>query len=82
MVLQVKYLSEEKIEQDAEALLKDFYRKRGQSVSAPVPIEDIAEKYLGLSIDFDDIHEVLGLPKSGSEPDIFDVAGRHTKRIA
>ena len=70
MTIQVEYLSEETIERDAEALLEEFFRARGVQVEPAIPIEDIIEKHLKLSIDFDDLHEVLGVPKVGPESDI------------
>ena len=44
---------------------------RGLVVNPPIPIEDIIEKHLKLRLDFDDLHELLGVPQAGPEPDIF-----------
>ena len=71
MTIQVKYLTEETIETDAEALLAEFSRARGVTLKPPIPIEDIVEKHLKLRIEFDDLHEVLGVPMVGPEPEIF-----------
>jgi Zn-dependent peptidase ImmA (M78 family) len=65
--LRVPFLTEEKIEHDAEALLGDFERKRGNRIAPPVPIEDIVEKHLKLGIELDDLHRVLGVPRSSAQ---------------
>ena len=71
MTINVKYLSEEAIERDAEALLAEFADARRVNLEPPIPIEDIVEKHLKLRIEFDDLHQVLGVPQEGLEPDIF-----------
>jgi Zn-dependent peptidase ImmA (M78 family) len=71
MTLRVPYISGESIERDADALLAEFAHARGVSIQAPVPIEDIVEKHLKLRIEFDDLHRLLGVPRSGTDPDIF-----------
>lgn len=70
MTIQVRYLSEQAIEHDAEVLLAEYAYARGVAVKAPIPIEDIVEKHLKLRIEFDDLHHVLGVPRMGPEPDI------------
>ena len=64
MPKKVPYLQEEQIERDAEALLAEYERARGIQIVAPVPIEDIVEKYLKLGVEFDDMHHLLGVPRS------------------
>ena len=70
MKIQVKYLREEYIEKDAEALLAEFSDARGVKLGPPIPIEDIIEKHLKLRIEFDNLHHVLGIPQEGVESDI------------
>ena len=70
MAMRVKYLSEAAIEKDAEALLAEFGDARRISLDPPISIEDIVEKHLKLRIDFDDLHQVLGIPQEGDGPDI------------
>lgn len=71
MTKRVPYLSEEAIEQDAAALLAEFERARGVTITAPIPIEDIVEKHLKLRIEFDDTHKLFGLLRaSAQEADI------------
>ena len=67
MTKQVSYLSEEAIERDAEALLAEFGRARGVAISAPIPIEDIVEKYLKLGVEFDDMHKLCDLPRVSTQ---------------
>jgi hypothetical protein len=71
MKRQVPYLSEEAIERDAAALLAEFERTRGVTITAPIPIEDIVEKHLKLRIEFDDTHKLFEVPRaSAHEADI------------
>lgn len=83
MALKVAYMSDEAIEKDAQALLADYARERGVTIAAPIPIEDIVEKYLKLGIEFDDMHQRLGVPRSGLgfEPDILGAIYLDQKRI-
>ena len=71
MTVQIPYLSDEAIERDAEALLAEYAFVRRITIRPPIPIEDIIEKHLKLRVEFDDLHEVLDVPKSGPEPEIF-----------
>jgi len=70
--MKVPYLYEEQIERDAAALLAEYAQARGVNVAPPVPIEDIVEKYLKLGVEFDDMHRLLLVPRSGPglDPDI------------
>jgi hypothetical protein len=60
---QVPYLSEEVIERDAASLLAEYEHARGVRIAPPIPIEDIAEKYLKLRFEFDDTHKLFGVPR-------------------
>jgi Zn-dependent peptidase ImmA (M78 family) len=71
MTLQVPYIADEVIERDAEVLLAKFAHAREVEIRAPIPIDDIVEKYLKLRIEFDDLHRLLGVPRGCGEPDIF-----------
>jgi hypothetical protein len=55
-------------------------RARGIQIVAPVPIEDIVEKYLKLGVEFDDMHQLLGVPRS-HEPDILGAMFFDERRI-
>jgi Zn-dependent peptidase ImmA (M78 family) len=79
----VPYLSEEVIEKDADSLLAGFYEARKCKPKLPIPIEDIVEKYLKLSIDFDDMHRILDISKTGAgaEPDVLGAIFLHDSRV-
>ena len=83
MPKKVPFLEEEQIECDAEALLAEFERARGVQVDPPVPIEDIVEKHLKLRVEFDDMHQMLGVPRSapGRESDILGAILFNERRI-
>ncbi len=81
----VPYLAEEAIERDAEALLAEFSQARGVDIGPPVPIEDIVEKHLKLSIEFNNTHDLFGISRSGLDlsqgPDILGAIFFDDKRI-
>jgi len=67
----VPYLAEEAIERDAEALLAEYARARRIAIVPPIPIDDIVEKHLKLSLEFDDTHKMFDVPRDPErEPDI------------
>jgi Zn-dependent peptidase ImmA (M78 family) len=81
----VPYLAEEDMECDAEALLAEFARARNLVIEPPIPIEDIVEKHLKLGIEFDDTHNLFGIPRMepdlGQGPDILGAMFFDEKRI-
>lgn len=83
MAKRVPYLHEEQIERDAAALLAEYERSRGVTILRAVPIEDIVEKHLKLGIEFDDTHQLFGVPRSGLgfEPDILGAMFFDERRI-
>lgn len=62
MTIKVKYLSEQEIERDALGLLNAYFRELGQSIQVPIPADEIMETHLGLSLNFDDLRALLGVP--------------------
>lgn len=72
-MMRVPYLREETIEKDAETLLADFERCRAATVVPPVPVEEIVEQHLGLTLDFDDLHRLFELPRA--EPGQAEILG-------
>lgn len=83
MPKKVPYLHEEQIERDAAELLAEYERARGVQIFRAVPIEDVVEKHLKLGIEFDDMHQRLGVPRSGLglEPDILGAMFFNERRI-
>ncbi|GAB2178320.1 ImmA/IrrE family metallo-endopeptidase [Dongia sp. agr-C8] len=70
MAKSVPFLSTEEIERDAELLLAEFAQTRCVKLVPPIPIEDIIEKHQKLRIEFDDLHELLGVPRPLGQTDI------------
>src|SRR5215472_16419486 len=56
---------------------------RGVKKVRAVPIEDIVEKYLKLGIEFNDMHQLLGVPRSGlgRDPDILGAMFFDERRV-
>jgi Zn-dependent peptidase ImmA (M78 family) len=76
MSLRVPFIDDETIEHDAEALLAEYARAKNVEIKAPIPIEDIVEKHLKLTVEFDDLHSLLGVPRGrGIKPHIFGLLG-------
>jgi Zn-dependent peptidase ImmA (M78 family) len=83
MTLRVPYIADEAIERDAEALLAQYAYAKGAEIRAPIPIEDIVEKHLKLHFEFDDLHRLLDVPRTGLglDPDIFGAIWLETGEI-
>jgi hypothetical protein len=83
MTLRVPYIADEAIERDAEALLAQYAYAKGAEIRAPIPIEDIVEKHLKLRVEFDDLHRLLDVPRTGLglDPDIFGAIWLETGEI-
>ena len=62
MTIQVKYLSEQQIERDAQGLLEAYFHERGQPIQIPISADEILETHLDLTLDFDDLQTLLGVP--------------------
>lgn len=81
MAIRVKYLSEDAIESDVECLLGDYMYRRGLSLTPPVPVEEILETHLKLTLDFDNLHVKLGIPMQGDEPDVLGALWVDTREV-
>jgi Zn-dependent peptidase ImmA (M78 family) len=84
MIKTVPYLAEAAIEKDAESLLSEFSDARDVVIEAPIPIEEIIEKYLKIGIEFDDLDSRFGVEKffDTGDPDILGAMYFDKKRIA
>ena len=60
------YLSTDAIERDAAQLLAEFAHARRVTLGPPISIDDVIEKHLELSIDFDDLHVLHDVPRPAS----------------
>ena len=68
--MRVPFLRERDIERDAEVLLGRFRQAHDVPLSLPIPVEDILERHLQLSLGFDDLHERFNVPRTGEDPDV------------
>ena len=58
----VAWLAREEIQQQSMELLGQWEFFSGRKTEPPIPVEAIAEKYLDISVGFDDLEEMLGIP--------------------
>ena len=77
----VPYLADAMIENDASALLAEYAQARRSISKPPIPIEDIVEKYLKLSLEFDDTHRLFDVPRPIDGPDIIGAIFLEEARI-
>jgi IrrE N-terminal-like domain len=70
MAIHVPFLSQQEIERSALTLLAAFGKVRDGKIAPPVPVEDILEKHLKLTLDFDDLHGKLGISMNDEEPEV------------
>ena len=64
MTINVKFLSKQYIECDAQGLLESYFHELGKPFQPPVPADEIMENHLRLSLDFDNLGSRLGIPES------------------
>jgi Zn-dependent peptidase ImmA (M78 family) len=81
MTIKVRYLSEDKIEQDAELLLAEYKETAGAPIKLPIPVADIATYHLALRLAFADLHQTLGVPMARDQPDILGAIWVHEETI-
>ena len=58
----VSWLAKAQIGLETGELLKQWAAFTGQEGKLPVPVEAIAEKYLGFTLEYDNLEEILGIP--------------------
>jgi Zn-dependent peptidase ImmA (M78 family) len=80
-MIKVRYLSEGKIEQDAELLLAEYEETAGASIKLPVPVADITTYHLALQLGFADLHQMLSIPMLRDQPDILGAIWIHKEII-
>ena len=61
-MVKVKYLSKQQIEVNAGRLLADFGKNFGVVEHPPIPVEEILETHLKLTMEFDNLRSRLGFP--------------------
>jgi Zn-dependent peptidase ImmA (M78 family) len=56
----IKYLTADAIEERALKLLRSYFKQADRPIEAPIPVEEILEFHLGFSLDFENLHSMLG----------------------
>ncbi len=59
--MNVRWLSREDIASSARRLLDEYETRLGRPVEPPIPVEDIVERHLGLTLAYEDLEEKLGV---------------------
>ncbi len=59
---EVQWLSKGEIRKEADLLLSSWSQASGAPIRPPIPVEQIAEQYLGIRVEFDDLEALLGMP--------------------
>jgi len=62
MPIKVKYLPKQHIEWNAQELLAEYGGRYGEVVVPPIPVEEILEKHLKLTLEIDNLEARLGHP--------------------
>jgi len=57
----VPFLPDRQIEQEAEVLLAEYGQAHGAVTEPPVPVDEMIELYLGLSLEFYDMQKLFGI---------------------
>jgi hypothetical protein len=60
--VKVPWLPQTQIENEAHDLLNQWEKFSGQEIIPPIPVEAIVEKYLGLTLEYDKLEDILGIP--------------------
>lgn len=61
--MKVPWLSKKTISEHTSDLLTHYQELTGNKIAPPIPVEDIIERYLGLTLSFEDLEEKLGMRK-------------------
>ena len=58
--IKVPYLTSAQLDQVVAELLRNYEKRRGAPVRPPIDVEEIAEGYLGLTLELTDLRQLLG----------------------
>ena len=72
----VSWLSKEHIKAEAALLVENYALFRGAEVEPPIPLEHIIEAYLGFTLEYEDLEELIGFS------DVLGATWLRQKRIA
>jgi Zn-dependent peptidase ImmA (M78 family) len=70
MAIEVRYLSLDSIEKEAELLLAEYVETTSTPIQLPVPVEEITRYHLALQLGYADLHETLDIPRLRNEPEV------------
>jgi len=59
--MKVPWIPKERIEHSALGIIADYQDMIGHTISPPIPVEDIIERYLEVNLSFEDLEEKLGM---------------------
>lgn len=59
--MKVPWLSKERISAYTSDVLRNYCNLTGNEITPPIPVEDIIERYLGLTLSFENLEEKLGM---------------------
>ena len=62
LMARVPWHSRREIADEAEALLCRYTAFAGKVISPPIPVEELVEHYLGITLEYDDLETRLGIP--------------------
>jgi Zn-dependent peptidase ImmA (M78 family) len=58
----IPWIPKTQIENAALDLLAQWGKFSGQEIGSPIPVEAIVEKYLGITLEYDNLDEIIGIP--------------------
>ncbi|MDP1797945.1 MAG: ImmA/IrrE family metallo-endopeptidase [Planctomycetaceae bacterium] len=57
----LRFMKDQEFEDEASLLLAEYGNKHGQVTATPVPVDEMVELYLGLSLEFLDMQKLFGV---------------------
>ena len=57
----LRFMKDQEFEDEAALLLAEYGNKHGQINAPPIPVDEMVELYLGLSLDFLDMQKLFGV---------------------
>lgn len=57
----LRYMKDQEFEDEAALLLAEYGNKHGQVIAPPIPVDEMVELYLGLSLEFLDMQKLFGV---------------------
>jgi len=57
----LRFMKDQEFEDEAALLLAEYGNKHGQVIAPPIPVDEMVELYLGLSLEFLDMQKLFGV---------------------